>query len=373
MSQSGYSEFGGNPYGGTGSGTDSGFAGSKPYGRTNEPTIYASGNPYGSSVQDYPSNPRPPIQHEPESDYSQPSQYHAPYTSQPIEPTNPSQPLPRDEFLQSIDTVKQQINHLSTSISTIATLHQRILSSPESASGTASSQLESLITQTQIQNTQITAAIKNLEKDAARDAAGNNSFKKSQVATLKRGFREQLSEYENEERSYRERYRDAIARQYRVVKPDATEDEVQEAAEADWGDEGVFQTALKSNRSTAAYTVLDTVRTRHHDIQRIERTLQELARLFEQLNEVVEVQGEMVANVENRADAVKNETERANAEIGKAVVSARRRQRLKWWLVGVIIAILVILGLVLGLYFGLRNRDDNNNNDGNNDDGRGGQ
>lgn len=101
--------------------------------------------------------------------------------------------------------------------------------------------------------------------------------------------------------------------------------------------------------------------------------MQELARLFEQLNEVVEVQGEMVANVENRADAVKNETERANAEIGKAVVSARRRQRLKWWLVGVIIAILVILGLVLGLYFGLRNRDDNNNNDGNNDDGRGGQ
>lgn len=368
MSQGGYQEFGGNPYAGTGSGTGSGFAGSNPYGRTNEPTVYASSNPYGGGAQDYQSNTRPPIPHEPESDYSQPSQYNA-----PISQTPSTQPLNRDEFLQRIDAVKQQINHLTTSISSIATIHQRILSSPES--GAPSSQLESITTQTQVQNTRIKDQIKNLEVDAARDP--RNQFKKTQVENLKRAFREQLKEYEKEEQLYRQRYREALARQYKIVNPEASEEEVEQASNADWGDEGVFQTALKTNRSAAAYSVLNAVRSRHNEIQRIERTLFELATLFQEMSEMVMVQGEQIAHIDSQAQGVQQDTEQANREIAKAVVSARRRQKLKWWLVGVIVAIIVVLALVLGLYFGLTNRNNNNgggnNNNNSNNGNNGGQ
>jgi syntaxin 1B/2/3 len=125
----------------------------------------------------------------------------------------------------------------------IASIHQRLLSSPDSR---ASSQLESLVTETQIRNTQIKDEIKFLEKDAAREP--NDSFKRTQVESLKRSFKSQLDEYYAEESDYGKRYRDAVARQYRIVNPEATEAEVQEAANAEWGEEGIFAQAVSRER-----------------------------------------------------------------------------------------------------------------------------
>lgn len=114
-----------------------------------------------------------------------------------------------------------------------------MLSSPDSRS---SAELESIVSQTQIRNTQIKDEIKFLERDAARDP--NNAFKKTQVESLKRTFKTQLEDFQREEADYSKRYREAIARQYRVINPEATEAEVQEAANADWGDEGIFTQAV---------------------------------------------------------------------------------------------------------------------------------
>jgi len=101
--------------------------------------------------------------------------------------------------------------------------------------------------------------------------------------------------------------------------------------------------------------VLGNVRARHNDIVRIEKTLVELAQLFEQLNEAVEVQDPVVTHIGEKAEEVHHDTEQANAQIVKGIKSARRRNRMKWWLVLVVVLIIAVLALVLGLYFGLRN------------------
>jgi syntaxin 1B/2/3 len=150
-----------------------------------------------------------------------------------------TKPLSREEYLQRIEGTKQRIGQLTSDIQSIATIHQRMLSSPDNRS---SSELESVVTQTQIRNTQIKDEIKFLEKDAARDP--NNSFKKNQVNTLKNTFKKQLEDFQAEEADYSKRYREAIGRQYRIINPEATDAEVNEAANADWGEEGIFTQAV---------------------------------------------------------------------------------------------------------------------------------
>lgn len=98
------------------------------------------------------------------------------------------------------------------------------------------------MSQTQVLNTQIKDRIKFLEADVARDP--KNSIKTTQVTQLKNSFSKQLQEFRREEADYEKRYREQIARQYRIVNPDASEAEVQEAAQANWSDEGVFSTAV---------------------------------------------------------------------------------------------------------------------------------
>ncbi|OCK82567.1 t-SNARE [Lepidopterella palustris CBS 459.81] len=350
MSYGGYQQYGGNPYGGQSG--EGGYGASNPYGGGNEGVGgYGASNPYGGP-QDQALNP-PPLQQQ-TSNYSQGSQYSTP--AAPI-PAQQSAPLSDSDFLARIEGAKSRINQLTTNISSIANIHQRMLSSPDSS---ASAQLENLVTQTQIQNTGIKDEIKYLEKDASRSPG--STLKKTQVETLKRNFAAQLQDYRKEEQNYEARYKEAIGRQYRIVNPEATEEEVQEATNADWGNEGVFQTALKSNRSGQASSVLGAVRARHNDIQRIEKTLGELALLFQQLDEQVVYQEQAVVAVEDQTNRVKDDTENANVQLDKGIVSARRARKLKWWTLLTVVAIIIVLGLILGLYFGLHNNNNSNNN-----------
>lgn len=341
MSQN-YQQYGGNPYGQAEAGYGGQAGQSNPYGGGS----YGQSNPYGGG-----SAPPAQLQHE-DSNYSQPSQYSAVPPTGNAPPSAPLQhgakPLTQQDFLARIDGTKQRIGQLTSDIQAISTIHQRMLSSPDNSS---SAELESIVTQTQIRNTQIKDEIKFLERDVSREP--NNAFKKGQVEALKRSFKSQLDDFNNEESTYSKRYREAIGRQYRIVNPQATEAEVQEAQNANWGEEGIFTQALKSNRSGQASSVLGAVRARHNDIQRIEQTMSELALLFTQLNEQVVYQEEAVTKIDEQATRVHEDTTAGNKELGEGIKSARRAKKLKWWLLFVVVLILAIIALVLGIWFGV--------------------
>ncbi|KAH8724045.1 t-SNARE [Phaeosphaeriaceae sp. PMI808] len=353
MSQN-YQQYSSNPYGQA----DTGYGQSNPYGSGGG---YGSSNPYGGGgvrLRDTQHN-APAAQ---PSQYSQPqatgaglfgdsqntnAQPQQTYQAAPLE-QHGSQPLTRDAFLERIEGTKQRIGQLTTDIQSISNIHQRMLSAPENRN---TAELEAIVTQTQIRNTQIKDEIKFLEKDAVRDP--NSSYKRTQVSNLKNTFTTRLKDFQKEEADYSKRYRDAIERQYRIINPDATDAEAREAANADWGDEGVFTQALKSNRSGQASSALGAVRARHNDIQQIEKTMSELALLFTQLNEQVVYQEAQVAQVEEQTAQVHKDTENANTQLETGIRSARRARKLKWWCLGITILILAIIALALGIYFGV--------------------
>lgn len=173
------------------------------------------------------------------SNYSQTSNYSN--AGGAAAPAPSSTVLTQQNFLERVDFAKSEIRTLGSNIQEIASLHQRALSSPDSNS---SAQLENLVTQTQLKNTQIRDQIKYLELDALKTQDGTKSVKARQAKQLKTEFEKSLKDYQQEEVAYRQRYREQIARQYRIVNPEASEAEVQEASEMDWGSEGVFQTAV---------------------------------------------------------------------------------------------------------------------------------
>ena len=194
---------------------------------------------------------QPPIQQQhsnysAQSNYSeQPQQFQQP-GEQRVEYMRPERTvMSNQDFLSRVEAVKADIRTLTTQVGSIASTHQRTLSSPDSGS---SQQLESIISQTQVLNTQIKDQIRTLEKDAVQSK--DNNVKNTQINQLKTSFNKQLQEYRQEEASYESRYREQIARQYRIVNPEASDSEVREAANADWGNEGVFQTAVRTFNPT---------------------------------------------------------------------------------------------------------------------------
>ncbi|KAF3058103.1 Syntaxin-like protein psy1 [Daldinia childiae] len=261
-----------------------------------------------------------------------------------------SDTLPQQEFLNRIQFLRNEIRTLTSNVQTIASLHQRALA--EGDGGAASQQLERVVADTQTLN-----------------IAPTRDMKDRQVATIKAEFERELSNYRQEENVYSQRYREQISRQYRIVNPEATEEEVRNAADADWGNEGVFQTALRTNRAGQASSVLGAVRARHNELQRIERTLIELANMFQDLAILVEQQDNAVNEAVNNAENTNKYIDEGNTHVEKGIVHARNRRKLKWWcLVVVILIIAIALGVGLGVAANaglLGGNKNNNNNNGN--------
>ncbi|KAJ6199999.1 t-SNARE [Bipolaris maydis] len=319
---------------------------SNPYGGGD---TYGTANPYGGSYDQSQQqlNPLAPFQRHGESNYSQPLQYSqagalspsntnaptVPHTDVPISnlPTHGNtiespraQPLSQDYFFAHIRGAKVRIGQLNSDIKAIASIHQRMLSSPDNRSR---AELEEIVTNTQIRNTQIMDKINSLERDAVRDP--NGKIKRSQVESLKRTFKSQLEDLQKEEANYSKRYREDIGRQYRIINPDATDAEVEEMVSSDLGDEGIFTQALKFNRIGQAASVLGAVHARHNDIQRIEKTMSELALLFTQLNEQVTYQDLLITEAEVQTVQVEDNSNEANHQLSKAIKSAKRARRRK--------------------------------------------
>jgi syntaxin 1B/2/3 len=154
-------------------------------------------------------------------------------------PTALGQDAHRKAFLNRVTYTNNQITELSHSVKEIATLHNRAISSVDSSS---SAQLEATVSQTQAKIREIRDSIKYLESEAAKDPS---SISISQVRRLRNDFQAALSKYHDEESKYKDKYREQIKRQYLIVNPDAPDEEVNQAMEMDWANEGVFRSAVR--------------------------------------------------------------------------------------------------------------------------------
>ena len=132
------------------------------------------------------------------------------------------------------------------------------------------------------------------------------------------------------------------------MNPQATDAELRTVSEAG-GDVQIFQQALLSadRRGQQAQSALANVRQRHDAIQQIEKTMMELAELFQDLDRMVVEQETMIVHAEKQADDTRVHMESANVELGGAVDKARSARRKKWICLGICLAILVIIIIVV--------------------------
>ena len=100
-----------------------------------------------------------------------------------------------------------------------------------------------------------------------------------------------------------------------------------------------------------ASNILGNVRARHNELQRIEKTLYELASMFQDLAVLVEQQEEAVVQVEHHAEDTTKYVDEGNKHTDAAIQSARNARKWKWWCLGIVILILIIIAIVLAVVF----------------------
>ncbi|KAH9997218.1 t-SNARE [Russula vinacea] len=252
-----------------------------------------------------------------------------------------SSPDGMTRFYNQISNIQDELRRFDANVSRIGDLHSRSLNNTDEALSQQNVvALDELVEETRALSNQIKNQIRDLEKEYH-----------PQTSLVRSKFIEALQNYQQVEQQYRTRYRQRVERQFKIVKPDASPEEVAAVVRSDQGAGGqVFAQALTSStrygESRAAYRE---VQERHEDIRKIERTLAELAQLFGDLDVLVAEQEDTIVAIETSATQVQKDTEAGLGQTEKAVVHARSARRKRWFFFLLFIAILVAVGLAVGL------------------------
>jgi len=89
------------------------------------------------------------------------------------------------------------------------------------------------------------------------------------------------------------------------------------------------------------------VRQRSDAIKQIESQMMELADLFNDMDNLVVQQEAAVVNIEQKGEEVVENMDKGTEQIGVAIKSARNRNKLKWWCLGITILIIIIVVVVV--------------------------
>ena len=178
----------------------------------------------------------------------------------------------------------------------------------------------------------------------------NDAKNRAHIENLDTKIKKSINNYQRVESDFRRDVQEQQKRQYLIVNPNATEQEITEATQ-DGGDAQIFQQALlNSDRRGQAQSTLRNGRERHDAIQKIERTMMELQQLFQDLDRIVVEQEPLVQNIESKAEETHTHMVAGNSQMDYAVTSARGARRKKWICLGIVAAIILIVVLIVVIY-----------------------
>ncbi|RFU75094.1 sso2 [Trichoderma arundinaceum] len=229
------------------------------------------------------------------------------------------------EIRAGIDEIDQKVDELEL-------LQRQTLVNPNSStSGSANEELDNLGSGIKALCHSLTDRVYKVKNSPA----GHQLNSAQQIGSILNRIRGVISRFEQVKATHRQKLQAQIARQYRVVRPDASEEEVQAAVEGSIDPQQIFQRAiLGSIRHGEAQAALESVKDRHAQVQKIEEEMTEIAELFENLNTLVVQQERPIAQSQQmNEEAVKN-LDLGSQEMDVAVGNARKMRKKKWLCLG---------------------------------------
>lgn len=274
-------------------------------------------------------------------------------------------------FLAETASIQDSISEFNRNVQAIATLNSRSLntvplSEKDPSHEDIARQLHSVTEETRSLSNNIRERIRKLgEEDMTRLTPSELTTRKNMITRVRTKFLDALQEYQRVEQDYRTKSRQRVERQYRIVNPAATPEEVRAVVEG--GETQIFAQAM--NTSTGRYnesrTAYREVQARHEDLKLMERTLAELVQLFSDMSVMVEQQNDIFENLEKTTAEVESNTKAGMVHTEKARDHAASARRKRWIIFGICVLVIAIIALALGLKFGLPSNNNNSGNSGN--------
>ena len=174
------------------------------------------------------------------------------------------------------------------------------------------------------------------------------SIRESIGHAMAQKFIDEIKVNQEAQQKYKDDMKRKATRQVQIVKPDATQDEVDVIMRSEGGREALYQSLiLVGTKNSLIQTTVDQIGGKYEDILALEQSLGELHQMFLDMALLVERQGETLDHIEFHVQNAANDVDEANQEVHKSIVFQRRIRKKQFWLVTIAVVCIVVLVLVL--------------------------
>lgn len=243
------------------------------------------------------------------------------------------------------ESVERQISSLRHNISAIEALQRRSARSASTSEETQNTQEF----RNQCANANKKAdTIRSMLQDMKRNAS--DPVAKNLRVNMIQKFMTVLTTYQQAQSAFTASQKQKMARQYRIVNPNASEQEIQQAVSENNAGSVFTQDMVGGAKYNRAQAVLSQVEDRHAELLKMATLVQEVQQMFLELQDMLQMQDGYVDQIAANTDSTEHNTRNGAKEMTEAVVSRKQARKKKCILIICVIVLLLIVGVVIFFY-----------------------
>lgn len=260
-----------------------------------------------------------------------------------------------EDFFRHVDSIKADIDAVSKATKDISSISEQSMRATTTADENAlSKKLKPLIDSTNKR----AKACKNLLgllkedtevlKNDGKLNASDVRVRENMVTTLTRKFVDEMKLYQQAQQQYKTDLKNKVKRQVLVVKPDATDEEVDAVMKSEGGRDALYkERILAGGVNDQIKTTYAKVAGKYQDVLTLEQSVAELHQMFLDFALLTEQQGELLDQIEFQVKQAGDYVEEANVDVHQAIDYQKSIRKKQCWL------ILIVVVAVVALLFGL--------------------
>lgn len=266
--------------------------------------------------------------------------------------------LEMDTFFKQVEAIKKWNGQIETLRTEIEKMHKQALSAANIEDSATTSQqigmLTAKVNKIVDDNRRLLTAVETRNEELtaiAPKTSGNMRMRVDNHKQLSQQFVRVSQRFQRMQSEYRKKYEAQVIRQYKTVKPNATNEELEQLKiEVQSGEvnQTIFSMAVRED----AKKEREKMKNRLDDMRAIEESIVTLSRMFMQMRDIIASQQDIVNRISYNVDQVENYVETAAENLEQAVQSQKSIQKKK--IIFTLIAVVVLLILIYLAYTMLR-------------------
>eukprot|EP00977_Amphora_coffeiformis_P001119 scaffold227_cov165-Amphora_coffeaeformis.AAC.32 len=249
-----------------------------------------------------------------------------------------TQPKHMESFFRHVDAVKADIEAVQKASKKIGEINEATMQATTTEEENKLSQkMRPLVDKTnkQAQRTKNTLG---LLKEETKKLQSEDAIKPSDlrvrenlVNTLTRKFIDEMKAYQAAQQKYKTDIKKKVTRQVQIVKPDATDEEIDAVMRSEGGRDALYQERiLAGGVNDQIKTSYAKVAGKYQDVLALEQSIAELHQMFLDFALLTEQQGELLDQIEFQVKQAADYVEDANVDVYESIEYQHLRGNVVW-------------------------------------------